>query len=367
MNLNLKEVINASGRMTKLGVSTQSDYVKNASNYAQDRYFIMDDLYLESGKYISKILNVKSAAIVNSASAGIVLTLASLITGNNITKIRNFSTLEIPRNKVLIPSGHIIDYGAPVKEMVSLARCELVPCGSVNKVEKEDIENRIDQNTLCILYIKSHHCVQKNMLSIEECVNISKKHNIPLVVDCAAEEDFQIYHNLGVNYAIYSGSKALCSCASGLIITDDLEKSKAIINQHNGIGRCMKIGKENIFSLIAAIEQYQSDKKTNIVSLEYLNDFISKVNEIPGISASITKDEAGREIYRASLKFDPSIFGANASEVNKILKDGNPSIYCRDHQKNLNILNFDPRPLKSKEELDIIFQAINSIHERSKK
>ncbi|MGO0807008.1 hypothetical protein ACTPEF_23305, partial [Clostridioides difficile] len=47
--------------------------------------------------------------------------------------------------------------------------------------------------TAFFFYIKSHHCVQKSMLSVLDAVQVAKEYNLPLIVDAAAEEDLNVY------------------------------------------------------------------------------------------------------------------------------------------------------------------------------
>ena len=57
----LKPVINASGRMTILGVSTPSSEVIDTVKYGLDHYFEMKDLVDKTGAYIASLLKVENA------------------------------------------------------------------------------------------------------------------------------------------------------------------------------------------------------------------------------------------------------------------------------------------------------------------
>lgn len=66
----LKQVINASGRMTALGVSTPRPEVIDAAMAGMNQYFEMKDLVNKTGEYIAKLLEVEGATVVSCASAG---------------------------------------------------------------------------------------------------------------------------------------------------------------------------------------------------------------------------------------------------------------------------------------------------------
>lgn len=55
------------------------------------------------------------------------------------------------------------------------------------------------------------------MLSIEDFVQVAQTHNLPLIVDAAAEEDLRVWAASGADMVIYSGAKAFNAPTSGFI------------------------------------------------------------------------------------------------------------------------------------------------------
>ncbi|MGB5803461.1 MAG: SelA-like pyridoxal phosphate-dependent enzyme, partial [Vibrio anguillarum] len=75
----LKQVINASGRMTALGVSTPQPEVEQTVCFGMNNYFEMSDLVNKTGQYIARLLQVENAVVVSCASAGIAQSVAAVI------------------------------------------------------------------------------------------------------------------------------------------------------------------------------------------------------------------------------------------------------------------------------------------------
>src|SRR5690349_13149460 len=100
--------------------------------------------------------------------------------------------------------------------MVYLGGGKLVEVGYANEGRAEHIEDAVTDKTAAILYVKSHHAVQKNMISVEEVWETAKRAGVPLIVDAAAEEDLQKYVKCS-DLAIYSGSKAIEGPTSGIV------------------------------------------------------------------------------------------------------------------------------------------------------
>jgi L-seryl-tRNA(Ser) seleniumtransferase/D-glucosaminate-6-phosphate ammonia-lyase len=338
----LPRVINGSGRMTYLGVSTFSAGVAQAFLSASQNYVIVDDLLNNLGQKISQRTGGEDTCITASASAGIVLSVAGMIAKDNLVLIESMPSAA-GKNQVIIPKGHCVNYGAPVASMVRLGGGQLIEAGQANMVKKEHIINNINENTCALMYVRSHHCVQKGILSLEEMVEIAKQYNLPLIVDAAAEEDLQKYIKLGADLVIYSGAKALCGPTSGFI-TGKAELIKYCKAQYKGIGRAMKVSKETATALYQAIVEYSIDDTVLLAKQKQTLEFLQEnLKDIAEINVSIEKDE-GREIYRLKIAVNGSS-AKNALQIVDELKSGEISIHLRDHYANVGYFYVDPRGL----------------------
>jgi L-seryl-tRNA(Ser) seleniumtransferase len=107
---NLKQVINTSGRMTMLGVSTPRQDVIDAVDYGLNHYFEIKDLVDKTGAYIANLLNVEDAVIVSCASAGIAQSVAALIVKDNANLLVNLHStpITVPR-EIVLPRGHNVN------------------------------------------------------------------------------------------------------------------------------------------------------------------------------------------------------------------------------------------------------------------
>lgn len=356
---NLNEVINASGKMTALGVSKYPDEVIEVQKFGGQHFFIMDQLMKNVGKYIASLIGTEDTQIVSSASAGIAQSVAGIIGEGSLYHLYHPYTDMITKREIIIPKGHNVDYGTPVDTMIELGGGKVVEAGYANKCTPELIESMVTENTAAILYIKSHHTVQKSMLSVQETAILAKKLELPLIVDAAAEQDLFKYINAGADLVIYSGAKALSGTSSGLVIGKS-ELVEWVRLQSSGIGRAMKIGKENVLGLATAIELYlNEDSETGENMKVRLKPFLEQLNTISGIQAKQVQDIAGREIYRASVTLtdDTSL---KVETVVEEMKKGNPSIYIREHQVNNGIIEIDIRAV-NKNEMNKIAERLNEI------
>ncbi|WP_407272151.1 DgaE family pyridoxal phosphate-dependent ammonia lyase [Radiobacillus sp. PE A8.2] len=345
----LKRVINASGRMSILGVSAPTDTVMEAMKQGGQNYVEIADLVDKAGEHVAKTIGSEAAVIVNSASSGIALSVAAMVTRGNQRKSLRLHQDTIFPNQIIAFKGHNVQYGAPVETMVYLGGGSLLEVGYANEGKAAHIEDAISERTAAILYVKSHHTVQKNMIAVEEAWEVAQRNHVPLIVDAAAEEDLQKYVTCS-DLAIYSGSKAIEGPTSG-IVGGKKTYIEWVKQQLHGIGRSMKVGKETSFGLLQAIDEYQTKEDTSKQEKESLQPLLD-LNDLNGIEVKIVQDEAGRAIYRARIQFNPES-GAIAININDQLRNGEIAIYTRDYGLKQGYFDIDPRPLKGDDALII--------------
>ena len=344
--IGLPRVVNASGRVTVLGVSTISDKVAKAAVTGGQSYVVVEDLMDKAGEIISQYTGGEDSCPTVCASAAIALSVAGMISRGKKTIMDRLPDSTGLANEIILQKGHVINFNAPIETMLRLGGGVPVEAGCATEVVVEDVEELINEKTVALLYVKSHHCVQKGMLDLPTMIDIAHRHNLPLMVDAAAEEDFRKYIAMGADLVCYSGAKALEATTSGFV-TGKKELISYIKKQYHGVGRAMKVGKEAIMGLLAALEQYENkDKQAEVAkNVKIVDWLVDEINQIPNLKAQKIQDEAGRAIFRARVFVDPEKAGMTATELEGKLKAGTPTIRCRTEFMSLGSLDFDPRPL----------------------
>jgi D-glucosaminate-6-phosphate ammonia-lyase len=356
--LGVERVINASGRMTNLGVNTLSPGVLEAMAEAGASYVEIDALQRAVGRDIGRLIGAEDAMITTGAAAGVALMVAATIAGTDITRVHALpDPLDAP-NEVLIQAGHQVNYGSPVTQLIRMAGGKPVPVGSVNSVSKEHLSGAISSRTAAFLYVQSHHSVQKGMLSLEECITICGERSVPVLLDAAAEEDLTHFATSGADLVTFSGGKAIGGPTSG-IVAGRPRLVEACRAQNQGIGRPMKVGKEGMAGLLAAVTAYmERDADAERARCSAIVDRL-----LAGLEGAVEtrrlQDEAGRGIERAGVVLDR----AGARELVSFLTQGSPPIYPRSHLLNLGIVAFDPRPLADGD-VEIIIDRVHAFCSR---
>lgn len=342
--LGLKEVINANGKMTILGASAVSDTIAENIKKSLQKYVVIEELIDYAGKVISEKTGAEAGCPTCGAASGMAIATAACIVGKNLRLIEKVPNTDGLANEIILQKGQNVNFGGNLSQMLRLGGGNVIEVGCANKVEREHIESDISEKTAALFYVKSHHAVQKGMQSLDTMVEIGRKYKIPVIADCAAEEDLRKYIAIGTDLVIYSGGKALEGPTCGFI-AGNRDLVNACKLQYKGIGRAMKVSKEAMIGLISALNQYNLDKNDGEFQKELMGKVCNDLKNIDGISCRISQDEAGREIYRAEINIDEQVTGISAVALDKQLINGNPAIYLRNYYSNQGILSIDPRPL----------------------
>src|SRR5207302_2135557 len=124
-----------------------------------------------------------------------------------------------------------------------------------------ELEAAITPRTACVLYFAGAHYAT-GALPLADVVAVAHEHNVPVLVDAAAQIPpiANLWHftrELGADIAIFSGGKGLRGPqSSGLVLgrREIVEACRANGSPNHSVGRPMKVGKEELLGLLAAVE-----------------------------------------------------------------------------------------------------------------
>lgn len=347
-----RQVINGCGKMTVLGASAVAPAVAEAMGQAAMDYVEIEELLPAAGRVIARATGAEDGCPTCGAAAGIAISVAAVISGTNVDLIERLPDSTGLPHEIILQKGHAVNFGASITQMIRLGGGHPVEVGCANLVAPVNVENAINDRTAALLYVQSHHAVQKGMVSLAEMIEIAHRHNLPIIVDAAAEENLHKYIAMGADLVIYSGGKALEGPTSGFICgTSSL--AEACRKQYQGIGRPMKTGKESIIGLLTALRRYADRTSDGDGQKARMNALLEALKDVAGIRGSIAQDEAGREIYRAKLVIDEAVTGISAVLIAKELERGNPAIHTRNYRLAQGEIFVDPRPLLAGQEMTI--------------
>ncbi|PVE52452.1 aminotransferase class V-fold PLP-dependent enzyme [Rhizobium rhizogenes] len=341
--MGLRPVINVSGTMTSLGASIVVPEAIEAMAAILPQFVEINDLQRKASAVIARLTGGEAGFVTASCSAGISLAVAGTITGPDLLAIERLPETSTPKNEVLVQMGHMVSYGAPVDQSIRLAGGKVVMIGQATSTHRYHMENAITDRTAAAVYVVSHHVVDYGLLNLKEFVEIAHAKGVPVIVDAASEYDLRLFLEQGADIALYSGHKFLGGPTSG-IVAGKKELVRNAFLQNMGIGRGMKVGKESIFGVMAALEAWEKRDHVGIREREtgYLNLWKETLSDRPGITALIEPDPTNNPLDRMRVIVSPQEAHITAWDLAARLRSGPTPIIVRDHEVEHHYFYLDP-------------------------
>jgi L-seryl-tRNA(Ser) seleniumtransferase len=201
----------------------------------------------------------------------------------------------------------------------------------------EELERAITPQTAMMLFYNNNNSL--GQVRHEEFVAIGKKHGVVTMNDCAADvppaENLWKYTAMGFDLVAFSGGKGIRGPQSaGLLLgrKDLIAAARANAAPNgNSIGRGMKVNKEEMVGMLAALERYLNLDHAAL-DREYQRRaevILKSVTGLPGLTAGITVPEVANHVPHVAIKIDQAAAGISGQDVSRKLREGTPSIGVR--------------------------------------
>ncbi|MDP9631755.1 UNVERIFIED_ORG: L-seryl-tRNA(Ser) seleniumtransferase [Ensifer adhaerens] len=341
--LGLRPVINVSGTMTSLGASIVVPEAIAAMTGILPQFVEINDLQRKISPVIARLTGAEAGFITASCSAGISLAVAGTVTGNDISAIERLPDAAGLKNEVIIQMGHVVSYGAPVDQAIRIAGGKPVLVGQATSAYRYHIEGAINERTAAAVYVVSHHVVQYGLVGLKEFAEACHAKGVPVIVDAASEYDLTTFLEQGADIVLYSGHKFLGGPTSGIVAGEKTLVRNAFL-QNLGIGRGMKVGKESMLGVMAALLAWETRDHQGIRDREagYLHLWRDALDGRPGVKPVIEADPTGNPLDRLRVTIDPQEAHITAWDLADALARGQPPIIVRDHEVEHNYFYLDP-------------------------
>ena len=326
--LGVRPFINAAGTYTAMTASLMPEEVMDAINYASKHYVMLDELHDKVGERIAKLVQAEGAMVTSGAASALTLGTAAVLTGGDNQKMVDLPNLANMKSEVIMQKSHRFGYDHAVRN-----------CGvQIVEVEtREDFERAVNPKTAMMLFYNNNN--REGRIQDEEFVQLGKKHGIPTFNDAAADvppvENLWKYTKMGFDLVAISGGKGIRGPQSAgmLLGRKDLIEAARKNAPPNGntVGRGMKVNKEEMLGMLAALELYvEKDHAKEQRDFEKRAEEIKKAaGSVPGVTAEIFVPEVANHVPHVRVTWDAAALGIRANEVVRALRDGEPSIGAR--------------------------------------
>jgi D-glucosaminate-6-phosphate ammonia-lyase len=324
-SIGVRPLINCRGTLTVISGSLELPEVRAAAESAAQHHVALDELMEAAAKRIAEITGAEWALISAGCAAGIAHTTAACVTGGNPDlHVRIPDLSGFAKDEVVIPKNSRNQYDQAVRSV----GVRIIEVGDAAEYEAA-LGPKV-----AMVYIMSSPRLESGPLTYDAVYNIAKKKNIPVFTDAAAEMPTipNVHLQKGSTFVGYSGGKCMRGpqCAGVILGRKDLLQAAWVSGApHHGHGRAMKIGKEEMVAMLAAVEMWalRDHAKEDEMWTHWMETIAGRVTKIDGVSASVRQPRSiDNHTPGLSITWDPAKLGITGQDVSDILWTTEPRI-----------------------------------------
>lgn len=326
-DLGIRPVINAAATLTRLGGSRMPPPVLEAMRAAAENFVDLVELQRRVGERIAELTSNEACYVSSGAAAGMAIAVAGCLAGEG-ERVRELPHMGGPLPEVIVWRSQRNGYDQAARQ--TGARLVEIDGASV-----ADLESAFSDRTTCVLFFAGAH-LARGAPVLEQVIPAAHARNVPVLVDAAAQIPpiSSLWHftrELGADAAIFSGGKGLRGPQpSGLVLGRKaiIEACRSNGPPNHSLGRPMKVGKEELLGILAAVEwSLQRDEPALLAGYEEMvQRWISGLSDLPGVKVERRyPSEAGQPHGRAIVHLGPDA-RLTRSELVTALWDADPRI-----------------------------------------
>jgi L-seryl-tRNA(Ser) seleniumtransferase len=330
-SIGVRPLINARGTFTIITGSQTLPEVKRAMEQASRSFVNMDELMDSVGKRLAEISGAEWGIVTAGCAAGLTHLTAAAIAGGNPERMQRVPNLAGLKSEVIVPAYSRNQYDHAIR---------MLGVKLIAVTNKDELEAAFNERTAMAYILAGGN--DDGPLGTRVVAEACKRRNVPLVVDAAAEIltlKPNVHLERGATAVAYSGGKCIRGPqAAGILLGDKKWLQAAWINSapHHAFGRSLKVGKEEIMGMLAAVEMWvKRDHKAEWAMWEgWLNTISNSVKRVNGVTTNMRQPSAdlSNRTPSLSVQWDPAKLGITGQEVFRLLLDTEPRINLANSQ-----------------------------------
>ncbi len=358
--LGVPHVVNATGTKTRIGGSRIRPEAVEAMSRASEAFVRLSDLQARASELISDVTGADAGYVASGASSALALGAAACIAGDDLGAMARLPDTEGIPDEIVMPRTHRTGYdhalravGARVIDVGTNDRH--LGTGSRN-TEPWEIADAIGEETAAVAYVEKSYTEPP----LEEVCDIAHDHDVPVIVDAAAElppaSNLSAFTEAGADLVAFSGGKAIRGPQTTGILAGKQSLIESVAAQHldmhaaeqvwepardlvnpdelggvprQGIGRPMKVGKEELVGLIRALELFVEDDHDAKIEewLDRSRRIAADLDSVSGFETSLTADDKTAVAPEVVVSVDAETAGVTATEVVGGLRREEPRVF----------------------------------------
>ncbi len=376
--LGVRPVVNAAGPLTRLGGNKLAPGVLDAMREAAATNVHMDELQARAGAVLAEITGAEAGYVTSGAAAGLTLAAAACMAGMDPAAMDRLPDTTGMNDEIVVQRGHRNAYDHAIRasgaHFVEVGYLGYPGAGGTYAWQ---LEAAITERTAAIA------CPildTPGTLTLPEVVTVAHAPSLPVIVDASASlpprANLRRFIAEGADLVTFSGGKAIGGPqASGVLVgRTDLIASVAFQHQdmdvrlptwsqraraargevrgipHQGLGRAMKTGREELAGLVTALRWYAAGCDETDVRrwVAMLARIAARLDDLSGITVSHHQSPS-QPVPQLWLDLDPQTLGFHAYDAVNALLDGDPAVAVAESRAEFETLIVNPMVLDEAE------------------
>jgi len=351
-------IINCSGAVTRLGGAPMPEVVLDAFCAAAREAAPLDTLQGAASHVIAEATGAEAGIVTAGAAAGLMMGAAAILARWDLRRMEQLPHCDFPCEFVVAReqrNGYDHAVRAAGVKLVEVGMHEIVAGAGVRRAEAWEFTAAFGPQTAGVLYVYDPQARPP----LAELVEAAHSHGLPILVDAAGElpprSNLRSIIARGADLVTFSGGKAirgpqatgiLCgrrelvgSALLQMLDMDDhfdlweppahlIDKKRLPGMPRHGIGRALKVSKEQIVALLTALKLFTGGayEKELAEMRRRLQTIIDGLRDLP-VHCQLNVPAGGESVPILEVKLDETALKRSARDACRRLRQGQPPIH----------------------------------------
>ncbi len=349
--LGVRPFINCCGVRTLHGGSVMLPQVRQAVDAAARQFVNLDELMEAAGARIAALTGAEWGMVTCGSAAALALATAACVAGNDPVKMLRLPFTDGIANRVAMIAGQRFAYDQAVR----MVGTHIVECTT-----ESELDSALAAGGFAMVCVLGKQAVN-GLLPIEAIVATAHRHGVPVLVDAASEhiERPSPWLAKGADLVIYSGGKFLRGPqTSGLLLgaKNLVQAAWCNASPHHAFGRPMKVSKEDVIGVIAALEHWFTERDEVAEEQRWHGDLDVIAHELArsdAVTCTVIAPEGTVTVPSLHIAWNPMQYAITAHQLRQALLDGTPRIMLDDIAGTTHAIRIEPFNLQPGEAREV--------------
>jgi L-seryl-tRNA(Ser) seleniumtransferase len=357
--LGVPTVVNAAGTKTRIGGSRIRPEAREAMDRAAESFVRLSDLQAAASDRIAEVTGAEAGYVTNGAAGALLLAAAASIAGTDPGVMARLPDTEGVADEIVMPRTHRTGYDHALRTagatIVDVGTNDATLGTGARNVEPWEYADAIGEDTAAVAHVyKSYEGPP-----LAEVCAVAHDHGVPVIVDAAAElppkSNLSWFTEQGADLVAFSGGKGIRGPQTTGILAGRADLIESVAAQHldmhatesvwdpperlldadrfdgvprQGVGRPLKVGKEELVGLLAALDAFLDEDHDALAAewRERAETVAADLDAVDGLSTTI-EDGAKSVAPTVAVTVDADEAGDSAADLVLALRREDPRVF----------------------------------------